>query len=258
MPDQPIFAAFAAAIADPRFAYALGISVVAGLVRGFTGFGSALIYMPLMSALYDPKLAAATLLLIDSICSLPFTIRAIPHCNWCEVVPVSIAGAIFVPFGVMALVFVDPLSLRWFICALVFIALTALVAGWRYRGKPTLAGSFTTGAFSGFGGGSVQIGAPPLLVFWLGGDNKAATVRANIMVYFLVQGALSVILYFYNGLFDERVLVLSVLTGLPFALALTAGAYYFHGSSDALYRRVAYVIIAFAGLASLPLFDGLR
>jgi hypothetical protein len=49
-----------------------------------------------------------------------------------------------------------------------------------------------------------------------------------------------------------------VLTGLPFALALTAGAYYFHGSSDALYRRVAYVIIAFAGLASLPLFDALR
>ena len=37
-----------------------------------------------------------------------------------------------------------------------------------------------------------------------------------------------------------------------------AGAYWFHGSSDGLYRRVAYVIIAFAGLASLPIFDGLR
>ena len=54
-------------------------------MRGFTGFGSALIYMPLISAVYSPKLAAPTLLLIDTISSLPFAIRAMPDCNWREV-----------------------------------------------------------------------------------------------------------------------------------------------------------------------------
>jgi hypothetical protein len=83
-------------------------------------------------------------------------------------------------------------------------------------------------------------------------------VRANIMVYFILQGTLSFVLYLYSGLFDAQVVVLSLLLGAPFAIAMFAGAYWFHGSSDALYRRVAYVIIGFAGLVSLPLFDSIR
>jgi uncharacterized membrane protein YfcA len=256
--DPLVPSAFASAATDPRFAFAVGVAVVAGLVRGFAGFGSAMIYMPLVSAVYEPKLAAATLLLIDSICSLPFTIQAMPHCNWREVAPVSIAGICAVPLGVTALVFIDPLILRWFISVLVLIALVSLVTGWRYRGRPTLAASLTAGALSGFGGGAVQIGAPPLLVFWLGGNNKAATVRANMMVYFIAQSTLSLALYFYNGLFNAQVITLALMIGVPFVLAFWAGARWFHGSSDGLYRRVAYAIIAFAGLASLPVFDALR
>jgi hypothetical protein len=47
MTQPQILAVFADAAADPRFPIALGIAALAGLVRGFTGFGSALIYMPL-------------------------------------------------------------------------------------------------------------------------------------------------------------------------------------------------------------------
>jgi hypothetical protein len=36
-----------------------------------------------------------------------------------------------------------------------------------------------------------------------------------------------------------------------------AGAYFFHGTSDQLYRRIAYVIISLAALVSLPLFDSI-
>jgi hypothetical protein len=96
MTQPQILAVFADAAADPRFPIALGIAALAGLVRGFTGFGSALIYMPLVSAVYSPQIAAATLLLIDSISSLPVSIRAIPQCNWREVTPVTIAGAVAV------------------------------------------------------------------------------------------------------------------------------------------------------------------
>jgi hypothetical protein len=39
---------------------------------------------------------------------------------------------------------------------------------------------------------------------------------------------------------------------------MAGGAYWFHGYSDALYRRAAYLIIASAVLVSLPIFDGLR
>jgi len=84
------------------------------------------------------------------------------------------------------------------------------------------------------------------------------TVRANIMVYFIAQGALSCLMYFFSGLFSAQAIALSLLLGLPFAVALAGGAFWFHGASDALYRRAAYLIIAVAALVSLPLFDALH
>jgi uncharacterized membrane protein YfcA len=256
--DPHTFSLFQDDIADPRFPVAIGIAALAGLVRVFSGFGSALVYMPLISAVYRPTVAAPTLLLIDCICSLPFALHAMPQCNWREVTPVTIGGVVTLPIGALALLLVDPLSLRWFIAALVLAALAALASGWRYHGRPTLTASLGVGALAGFTGGAVQIGAPPLLVFWLGGNNNAVTVRANIMVYFIMQGALSMVMYFFSGLFSAQAIILSLLLGLPFAVAMAAGAYWFHGTSDALYRRAAYLIIALAALVSLPVFDGMR
>ena len=258
MQQLPALSVFSDAVTDPRFVLAVGIAALAGFVRGFSGFGSALIYMPLISAVYGPRIAAPTLLLIDTICGFPFALKAIPDCNWREVRLVMIAGAIGVPAGVVALVLVNALTLRWLIAVLVLVAVAILASGWRYHGKPTVAASLGVGALSGFGAGAVQIAAPPLLVYWLGGQNSAATVRANIMVYFIMQGVLTFLFYLYGALFTTESLALALLLGVPFGLAMTAGASRFHGTSDAFYRRTAYVIIAFAGLASLPIFDSLH
>jgi uncharacterized membrane protein YfcA len=126
--------------------------------------------MPLISAVYGPRVAAPTLLLIDTICALPFALQAMPQCNWREVAPVSLAAAVALPFGAMALVLVDPLSLRWFIAALVLIALVTIVAGWRYRGRPTLLASLGVGALAGFGGARSR-SAPRLC--WCSGSAAA-------------------------------------------------------------------------------------
>ena len=48
---------------------------------------------------------------------------------------------------------------------------------------------------------------------------------------------------------------LSLLLAVPFFIATAAGARYFHGASDELYRRIAYAIITVAALVILPLFD---
>src|SRR5947209_11576436 len=98
--------AISAALADRRFAAAVAISTLSGFVRGFSGFGSALIYIPLIAAVYEPRIAAPTLLLIDLVGSTPFTIRELPRCNWREVLPITLAAAVAVAFGTLALVLV--------------------------------------------------------------------------------------------------------------------------------------------------------
>src|SRR5688572_33142229 len=104
---------------DRRFVAAATIAALSGLVRGFSGFGSALIYMPLVAAVYDPRIAAVTLLLIDFVSSTPFTIREFPRATWREVLPISLAMAAAVPLGTWALIVLDPIVLRWGMAILV-------------------------------------------------------------------------------------------------------------------------------------------
>jgi uncharacterized protein len=160
-----------------------------------------------------------------------------------------------VPIGVMALLVLNPIALRWFIAVMVLSLVTVLASGWRYHGRPRLPVTIGVGMLAGFGAGAVQIAGPPVLIYWLGTANKVVTVRANFLVYFLLLDLTSIAVYWWQGLFTADLLALALLLAIPFFAAPAAGAKFFHGASDQLYRRIAYAIIAAAALVSLPLFD---
>lgn len=252
IPEYPLFAA---TVADHRFWAALAIGILAGVVRGFSGFGSAQIYIPLIAAVYSPRVAAVTLLLIDTFGSAPFTVRAFALSTWREVAPMYLAAAAAAPIGTLALIFVDPILLRWFIALMVLSMTAVLVSGWRYHHKPSLAATIGVGLFSGFGSGAVQIAGPPVLIYWLSTPNAVLTVRANFMVYFLLLDVTLCAIYFFQGLFAPGLVALALILAVPFFIATAIGARMFRGSSDLLYRRIAYAIIAAAALVSLPVFD---
>lgn len=244
-------------VSDRRFVAAAAVSALSGLVRGFAGFGSALIYMPLVAAIYDPRIAAITLLLVDFCGSTPFTIPEFRRCDWNEVIPIAVTTAIAVPFGTMALLWVDPIVLRWGIAVLVLGLLAALVAGWRFHERPGPAVTVGVGLFAGFGAGAVQIAGPAIIIYWLSRAANAAKMRANLMTYFAISGAVLIVSYIVQGIFTAEGVLLSVLLGIPYLAAIGIGTYFFHGSSEVTYRRVAYVIIMLAAVLSLPVFDQL-
>ena len=151
----------------------------------------------------------------------------------------------------------DPIALRWFIGAFVLFALPLLAGGWRYHGKPKLPITLAVGAISGLTSGAVQIGGPPVILYWLGGALKAATVRANMFVFFGVLDIAGCINYFAEGLFSREALALAVLLAIPYTVPFLFGAVSFDRTSDRIYRRIAYAMIGIAGLVSLPIFDRL-
>ena len=69
------------------------IAFVSGTARGFSGFGSALIFMPLASSIAAPRLVAALLLVIDFVAAAPLVPNATPGNmpiaapprSWCSV-----------------------------------------------------------------------------------------------------------------------------------------------------------------------------
>jgi uncharacterized membrane protein YfcA len=255
--ELPDSTTFAAALADRRIYIAAAVAALAGLVRGFSGFGGAMIYMPLVAAVYDPRIAAVTILVVDVLSSTPFAIREIRRCKWREVAPMALAMAVAVPLGTWALIVLDPIVLRWCISILVLSLLPLIASGWRYHGEPRLPATIAVGLFSGVTAGAVQIAGPPVILYWLSGSGSAATVRANIMVFFMLCGVALVISYAVEGLLTAPSLALSLMLCVPYISGVAIGAFAFRGASDRMYRRLAYLIIVLAALVSLPVLDPL-
>jgi uncharacterized membrane protein YfcA len=253
--EFPNSATFAAVFADPRFFLALGIATTCGLVRGFSGFGSALIYMPLMAAVYDPLTAAVTLLLVDFISSTPFAIPEVRRCTWREVLPISVAMAVTVPLGTYLLIVLDPLVLRWAIALLVLSLVSMLMSGWRYTGPSTLPITTAVGMFAGIGAGAAQIAGPAVILYWLSRGNNATTLRANLMVFFVFCGVILIAVYAAQGLFNARLIALALLFTPCYIAGVAIGSRSFRSASDRLYRNVAYAICLLAAILSLPILD---
>src|SRR6202048_4807791 len=134
------------------------IPFVSGTARGFSGFGSALIFMPLASSIADPRLVAALLLVIDFVAAAPLIPNAWKQADR-KATAVMVLGALAgVPVGTYFLSRLDPVTTRWIISAFVFALLMLLLSGWRYRGKEYPALSVGIGGVSRFFSGLAQTG----------------------------------------------------------------------------------------------------
>src|ERR1700752_4226538 len=144
------------------------IAFVSGTARGFSGFGSALIFMPLASSMAAPRLVAALLLIIDFIAAAPLVPNAWKQADRRATAIMVFGALIGVPVGTYFLSRLDPVTTRWIISGFVGALLLLLLSGWRYRGRDLAAISVAIGGLSGFCSGLAQTGGPPIVGYWLG------------------------------------------------------------------------------------------
>jgi len=229
---------------------------IAGLARGFSGFGSALIFMPLAASVIGAQLAAPLLLLVDFSTSLTLIPGAVKRADKRDVGIIAIGALIGIPLGTVMLTLADPLTVRWIIALLIMAMLALLMSGWRFHGRTTVPLTVSVGFVGGFFGGLAQTGGPPVVLYWLRDQAVAAVTRANLILYLAVGDVLMVISYFFGGLWTSTLIGLAVITGPLFGFGLWAGSKLFGKASDTTFRRTCYALIAISAILGLPLFDG--
>jgi uncharacterized protein len=228
---------------------------VSGTARGFSGFGSALIFMPLASSLAAPRMVAALLLIIDFVAAAPLVPNAWKHADRKATAVMVIGALIGVPLGTHLLSRLDPVTTRWIISGFVFALLLLLVSGWRYRGKDHAALSVGIGGLSGFCSGIAQTGGPPIVGYWLGRPVASQIARANILLFFAASDFFSAVSYALAGLITTDAIRFSFLVGPVYALGVWCGAWLFGRASERLFRSLCYALIAAAVVVGLPALD---
>ena len=238
----------------PAFWIVALTALVAALVRGFSGFGAGLIFMPIAAASLGPRTAAGVLYVIDTILILPFVLKAVRLADWHDVLPLAIGAMVAVPVGVWALLHVDPVALRWGLSLTILVSIGAVAAGLRYREPTRVPLSLGVGAVAGLLSGSVQIPGPPVLIYWLGRQVVSATMRANAIVFFMFTTIVSGIGFLYGGVFTPEVVTGSLALLPVYAIGIFLGSLLFGRASETTYRGIAYATILVAALISMPVF----
>lgn len=216
-----------------------------------------MVFMPVASLAYEPKLAAVWLLAADTIASSSMLPDAVRRCVWREVLPLAAGAIAAIPFGVILLVVADADAIRWIICAVILIVVALMAQGWRYKSRLGPAATLGTGALAGLSGGTTGLSGPPVVLLWLGGQGNAATVRANLVAFFFITAMAMAAAYWWQDLLTGESLSGAILLTIAYWLPLWIGSHLFRRSSEQQFRYAALALCAFAAIAGLPLWRSL-
>ncbi|MGL5116250.1 MAG: sulfite exporter TauE/SafE family protein [Beijerinckiaceae bacterium] len=231
-------------------------AALGGLVRGFTGFGFAMVFMPIATVVVGPVAAAGIIFLIDAPFAFPLAAPALRKAEWREVIPLFIGAVFAMPVGVYLLTTTDPAVVRWALAMLVMGGALTLASGWRYRGHAGTPLSVGVGGVSGLFSGLAQLGGMPLAIFWLGAArNDARQVKDNLNAYFALTTVLGAFLLWRGGVLTAENGLRALALMPVYGAALWIGLRSFHLASEATFRRIAFGIILGAAVVALPVVD---
>ena len=223
---------------------------IAGVMRGFSGFGAALTIAPVLALAVGPRAAIPAILLLMLVTSAQLAPRAIRDVNWTTVVPLSVGGVVGILIGAWLLIVVDPELVRKSISATVIFFAMVMLTGWRYRGSIGPAVSAFAGWLGGLISGVAAAGGPAVIIFLLAGPESAARNRAAIILYFIFTQAVALVAYGVGGLITLKTLWIALPMLPTIVLGTWIGERMFGRASDRLYRRIALAFLLAIGLST--------
>lgn len=248
--------ALAAALALPGLPWLVLAAVLAGLVRGFSGFGSGLVYMPIAGAVLPPAQAVAVLVLMDLIGPLANVPGAWRTGSPAELGWLGLGLLPGLPIGLAALFWVDPQVFRWGVSLMALATVAALVAGWRWRGPRGPRTAAAAGFVSGIVGGATALPGPPVILYYMASPLPVAQVRANLMLFLVAVDLAMAAVLGAAGQLSLTFALVSALLLVPFSLANAAGSALFRPERSGSYKALSWTLIAGSALAGLPLWKG--
>lgn len=229
--------------APDTIAFAVCIAIVAGVVRGITGFGGAMVMTPPLALLVGPQVAVPVVLLLEGVAATPMVWHTRALASWRVIAPMIGAVCITAPLGVYLLLTVDPQVLRRVIAAIVVVFSLLLLRGWRYAGPQRTATSVGVGGLSGVLVGSTSMAGPPMILYLLAGPDRVETTRANLTYCIAGASLVGVAVLWWGGLVDLTTAIAALALTPGYYGGMVAGSRLFTRFNDQRFRRFTLVLL---------------
>ena len=239
-------------LAPEQLVIAAAMTFGAAAIRGLTGFGMAIILVPLLGLLIAPAQAVVLAIVLQLLIG-PVGLRTIVRsADRASALPLSVVAMTTTPLGIAALTAVPPDIARLLIAlvalaAFGLILLPQLPAGHR----PGRIAIGLTGAASGILNGFAAMPGPPVVPFYLRQSLGPATARASMMLVFFATAIAGTLTAWWAGLLNAPLLTLALLLFAPMLLGNWLGGLAFGRVPAPLWRSIVGAVLAIAGIGAV-------
>ena len=232
-------------------AVAGGAAVTGGLVRGFTGFGGALVMVPVLSLVLGPGAALAAVCASGAPVILQLLPAALRHAERAFVLPFAAGAFAAAPAGVWVLVAVPPSAMKVAISLAVLAMTAAMARGWRFPAQAGRGLMAALGVAAGLVQGASGVGGPPAVAAALARRGPPETQRGNVIGAVSALGLCAAVPYWLHGLFTVEAFAVAAAILPAYLVSTWIGIRLFARRGKAWYRQAALTVLAAVGLVTL-------
>jgi uncharacterized membrane protein YfcA len=229
--------------------------LVAGFVRGYSGFGFSALTIAASSLVMNPLDFVAVVVVWEAVMTIQAWKGAGKDVDWRRVGWLTFGAVIGLPLGLAALQAISEDAARALISAYVLLMCLVLLAGWRMQSEARKGQTFVAGLISGLAN-APGMGGLPVAAFFAAQPMAPAVFRATLVAYFPILDLYSAPLYWYHGMVTWET-GRAALIGLPLVfLSNWAGARHFLTTDPKDFRRFAILLLGtLAALGLLKAFS---
>jgi uncharacterized protein len=231
-----------------------GVAVIvlaASLVRGLTGFGYAILAVPLLGLIIPPGQAVVIAILMQMLIG-PFGVRhAMGVVDAALVARISVFACATTPVGLWLLSTLSADAARLVIAGIALACFFGFLAD---RSKPldtSPAKAAATGAASGILNGFAAMPGPPVILYFVRDAVPPLVARGSMIVIFFATATAGALTAWWRGMIDAGTLTLA-LAALPvMILGNQVGAHFFGRLPDRVWRGIVIALLVAAAAGAV-------
>jgi len=227
------------------------ILFLACFLHGVTGFGSALVAIPLIAMVLEVKKTIPLVVLVAGTMNFVLLVQLWRHVRWDRIRPLLIGAIPGILLGVLFLKRVDETSIRLVLGAVLLVyAVYGLLLRVSPRGIPQI-WAYLFGFLAGGLGGAFGIIGPPVVAYVSLQPWNKDEVKAMLQGFFFLAGGLVIGLYVYMGIATREVLSLYVLALPVLGLGWWLGSALYGKIQEGIYRKAVLLLLGCMGFTMI-------
>ncbi|MCF8070153.1 MAG: sulfite exporter TauE/SafE family protein [Desulfobacterales bacterium] len=230
------------------YAYISVVFLLAGFVQGLTGFGSALVAIPILTLFIDVKEAVPLTVLNGLVISLVLSLQLKKNIMWDKIFPLLAGIVPGILTGMTILKNVSSANIK-FCLGIMLIAYGFYGLRYHIRQRKLFR---IWGCLAGFGSGAIgaafAAGGPPAIIYLTLTGRSKNEIKATLAFFFLINSIMTAAAHAAGGLTTRQVLYDFSVSFIFLLLGIYTGIWCYRKFKTEGYRKIVLLFLIITGI----------